>query len=503
MADPVDVNAQGTGSQGAGAQGAGAQGTGAQGTGAQGTGAQGAGAQGTGAQGTQGNVNPANTQTNKKKKHVALDLDGNIIKDYTKACKPSEGPLAVIDNIKSGIYAPLHPLNNSTKGDVFTTEILNIIVSLILRHDVEFTWSKHEHDHGTVKFDLYCENKIKIKGDTIIRLAVSFDLQIIYYPYSYAVRPNEYLHALCCCARKSRNTPAGRAINIFVNLRHDLGRHFVDVTGLLRDGRYVSKEDGLLFDFDEFGYGMIIEVNLDKISTVTKEQREYGLAGVFLLYSHHISVFDKYCYGLKDDPDNTQKLIDRAEVLANHMKDLHERNVALVAYEKKGLDDRDWILKVSEEGKNMPIVAPYFDDIVAEFEKKMKDKDKEIEERDKQTEMANKNTFISDIGKFLMAQKKFGDMEYSATLVPVPIETCEKMAGKKVEIAYKICMTDKFNAAANAFKSGKSIEEVKLQTQLSLKVLEEIKKNPEVEIKGRVYTKYENLAWVVDDCVYK
>ncbi|MDR1641827.1 MAG: hypothetical protein LBT59_19210 [Clostridiales bacterium] len=423
---------------------------------------------------------------------MALDLDGKIIKNYTKAQKPSEGPLAVFGNIKSGIYAPLHPLNNSTKGYVFKTEILNIIVSLILRHDVEFTSTEHEHYHATVKFDLYGENTKVMFNNEILRYVVSFDVQVRYYPYSYAVRPSEYLHALCCCARRSSNTPAGRAINIFVNLRHDLGRHFVDVTGLLRDGRYVSKEDGSLFDFDEFGYGMIIEVNLDKISTVTKEQREYGLAGVFLLYSHHLALFEEYCNGLKDDPDNSQKLIDRAKVLADHMKDLHERNVALVAYEAKGPDDRDWILKVSEEGMKVPIVAPYFEDIVAEFEKKMKDKDKEMG-------MANKNNFITLINNFLTVQKTSNNMALAAQLVPVPIETCEKMAGKKVDIAYKICMTDKFNAAANAFKSGKSIEEVKLQTQLSLKVLEEIKKNPEVEIKGRVYTKYENLAWVVDD----
>jgi hypothetical protein len=56
-----------------------------------------------------------------------------------------------------------------------------------------------------------------------------------------------------------------------------------------------------------------------------------------------------------------------------------------------------------------------------------------------------------------------------------------------------------FYAVASAFISGKSIEEVKLQTQLSLKVLEEIRKNPEVEIKGKIYTKYEKLAWLEDD----
>ncbi|MDR1641825.1 MAG: hypothetical protein LBT59_19200 [Clostridiales bacterium] len=142
----------------------------------------------------------------------------------------------------------------------------------------------------------------------------------------------------------------------------------------------------------------------------------------------------------------------------------------------------------------MPKKAPYFEDVCAEYERVIKEQDKKIEELDKMLEMVRKNYFITNIKNFLTVQKKFGNMECSATLVPVPIETCKKIAGKKVEIAYKICMTDKFYAAASAFKSGKSIEDVKLQTQLSLKVLEEIKMNPEVEIKGRIYTKYEKLA---------
>jgi hypothetical protein len=76
----------------------------------------------------------------------------------------------------------------------------------------------------------------------------------------------------------------------------------------------------------------------------------------------------------------------------------------------------------------MPQKKPYFDDVVAEFERKIK-------ERNKMLEMIRKNYFITNIKNFLIAQKKFGDMEYSATLVPVSMETCEKMAGKKVEIA--------------------------------------------------------------------
>jgi hypothetical protein len=233
-------------------------------------------------------------------------------------------------------------------------------------------------------------------------------------------------------------------------------------------------------------------VNLDKFSLVPKEQRGYCLAGVFFLYSNNIEVFERYCKGLEDDPENEQLIIP-AQILLDHMKRLFKDNVALTASKKHGIE-HDYEFKVTEEGKSMAIVAPYFEDLVDEYKKEIQS----VHEIHADT---LKSVFIDKIESFFCIQNKWHDLDASAEISKIPLATCKKIEKKTAEKAYKICLIDTFNEAAIAFKAGKSIEEVQKQTGLGTTVSKVIQKDPDVEIKGRVYTKYEKIAWLSDPTV--
>jgi hypothetical protein len=149
----------------------------------------------------------------------------------------------------------------------------------------------------------------------------------------------------------------------------------------------------------------------------------------------------------------------------------------------------------------MAIVAPYFEDIVDEYKKEIQSAHEEIQSVHEIHAGTLKSVFIDKIENFFYLQNAIHNLQVSSTSSKLPLETCKKIEKKTFEKAYKICLIDTLNEAAIALKGGRSIKEVEEQTGLGTKVLKEIQKDPDVEIKGRVYTKYEKIAWLSDPAV--
>jgi hypothetical protein len=460
------------------------------------------------------------------KKPVVLDLDDKPVPGYNKKLAP-KGPLRHVTDKEPGAFYTLFPLGNAIKGFIYEHNILNFIISLILRHHVIFTNSQPELEHGTVKFDFYADKHIPwpdpndpLVVDDILTLTVSFDLQIMYYPHKYKVRPHEYLCALGCLSRRSEKRPAARAITIFVNARNDDAKFFIQVTGELRDGTYVKEADGLTIDFDDFGYRMIVEVNLNLLDKIPNTAYGYKLAGYFFTYGHISEVFERFCKNLRSKTADAF-LHDAMDALMAKMKQLSNDNVALKAAQKDA--DENGYLVISEEGQNMPAVATYFDHIIKnatnakekereakEKERAAKEKAREAEEKERAAKekayltIQDKNTGIikKSIKTFVGVHSQTKNFDLAIDLSDMPKDIAEKLKEKtadELDEAYGIYLGALFDKAVSAFKDGKMISEVKAETGLSLLVLREIEKAPDKPITEEAFKKLAKFAWYPDD----